>query len=221
MSFQAYLDNIEAKTGKTPNELIALATERGYDDPATKAGHIVAWLKEDFGLGHGHAMALVQVLKNGAKISSKHVGSTGRHRDESDTLRDIQAVARDQHAVSLQVEIEAAAALLRAADIDARVDVHLPAPERRAEEVIAWAVREGTTNVLRHSDAAACSISAGRRGGAVFLEMTNDGARGPEAAGSGLAGLRARAEALAGSVVAGHIDDERFRLVVEIPERAP
>jgi hypothetical protein len=86
MSFQAYLDNIEEKTGKTPREFIALAKERGYDDPATKAGVIVDWLKADFGLGRGHAMALVHVIKNGPKIDSKHVGSDGPHRDESDTL---------------------------------------------------------------------------------------------------------------------------------------
>lgn len=87
MSFQAYLDNIEAKTGKTPNDFIALAKEKGYDDPATKAGVIVAWLKEDFDLGHGHAMALVHVIKHGAKISDKHVGTSGSHSDESNTLR--------------------------------------------------------------------------------------------------------------------------------------
>ena len=87
MSFQAYLDNIEAKTGKTPNDFIALAKEKGFDDPTTKSGVIVAWLKEDFELGHGHAMALVHVIKNGANISDKHVGSTGAHRDESNTLK--------------------------------------------------------------------------------------------------------------------------------------
>ena len=87
MSFQAYLDNIEAKTGKTPNEFIALAKQKGFDDPDTKAGDIVAWLKQDFGLGHGHAMALVHVIKHGAQISDKHVGSSGMHRDESNMLR--------------------------------------------------------------------------------------------------------------------------------------
>lgn len=87
MSFQAYLDNIEIKTGKTPAEFIALAHERGYDDPSTKATVIVNWLKEDFDLGRGHAMALVQVIKNGAKISDKHVGTDGSHSDPSDTLR--------------------------------------------------------------------------------------------------------------------------------------
>ena len=87
MSFQAYLDNIEEKTGKTPNDFIALAKEKGFDNPKIKAGVIAAWLKENFGLGHGHAMALVHVIKNGAEISEKHVGSDGVHRDESTVLR--------------------------------------------------------------------------------------------------------------------------------------
>jgi hypothetical protein len=87
MSFQAYLDNIEAKTGKTPNELIALAKEKGYDAPEVKAGTIAEWLKQDFDIGRGHAMALVHVIKHGPKISTKHVGSAGAHRDESDLLR--------------------------------------------------------------------------------------------------------------------------------------
>lgn len=86
MSFQAYLDNIETKTGKTPNEFIALAKEKGFT-AETKAGEIVAWLKEDFELGRGHAMALVHVIKNGPKIGGKHVNSGGSHSDESDTLR--------------------------------------------------------------------------------------------------------------------------------------
>lgn len=86
MSFQAYLDNIETKTGKTPNDFIAMAKEKGFTAD-TKSSEIVAWLKEDFGLGHGHAMAMTQVIKKGPKISNKHVGTSGVHRDESDTLR--------------------------------------------------------------------------------------------------------------------------------------
>ena len=86
MSFQAYLDNIETKTGKTPNEFIALAKDKGFG-PETKAGEIVAWLKEDFGLGYGHAMAMVHVIKNGPKIGNKHVNSGGTHSDDSNTLR--------------------------------------------------------------------------------------------------------------------------------------
>jgi hypothetical protein len=86
MSFQAYLDNIEAKTGKTPNDFMALAKTKEFDDPTVKTGVIVAWLKEDFQLGHGHAMAMAHVIKNGAKISDKHVNSGGVHSDPSNTL---------------------------------------------------------------------------------------------------------------------------------------
>ena len=86
MSFQAYLDNIEKKTGKTPNEFIALAHERGYG-PDTKAGEIVGWLKDDFELGRGHAMAVVHVIKHGAEIGDTHVGTGTTHSDESATLR--------------------------------------------------------------------------------------------------------------------------------------
>jgi hypothetical protein len=83
MSFQAYLTAIEVKTGLTPRALVALAHERGLDVPSTKAAVIVDWLKTDYGLGRGHAMALVYVIKNGTTISEKHVGSDGAHRDES------------------------------------------------------------------------------------------------------------------------------------------
>lgn len=87
MSFQAYLDNIEEKTGKTPNEFIAMAKEKGFTDPGTKANTIVQWLRDDYDLGRGHAMSIVYIIKNGDKIGDKHVNSDGTHSDESDTLR--------------------------------------------------------------------------------------------------------------------------------------
>ena len=86
MSFQAYLDNIEAKTGLTPRQFIELAHERGFDAPGTKAGDILTWLKDDYGLGRGHGMALVHVITKGPQIGSKHVGTDGTHSDESETL---------------------------------------------------------------------------------------------------------------------------------------
>lgn len=86
MSFQAYLDTIEDKTGKTPRTLVEEAQQRGLAGPDAKAGPVVAWLKEEYGLGRGHAMALFYVIKNGTGIGTKHVGTTGSHRDESDTL---------------------------------------------------------------------------------------------------------------------------------------
>lgn len=86
MSFQAYLDNIEVKTGKTPQELVNLAHAKGFGKD-TKSGEIIDWLKADFDLGRGHAMALVTVIKKGAKISDKHVNTGGSHSDDSSELR--------------------------------------------------------------------------------------------------------------------------------------
>lgn len=86
MSFQAYLDTIEQKTGLTPREVLALAHERGLDTEPVKAGAVIDWLKDDFGLGRGHAMAIVHIIKNGPTISSKHVGTGGVHSDDSTQL---------------------------------------------------------------------------------------------------------------------------------------
>jgi DNA topoisomerase VI subunit A len=66
MSFQAYIDNIQAKTGKTPSDFKVLAEEKGYivsGELVVKAGVILDWLKSDFDLGHGHAMAIYATLK--------------------------------------------------------------------------------------------------------------------------------------------------------------
>jgi hypothetical protein len=80
------MDNIEAKTGKTPNEIIAMAKEKGFTADS-KAGEIISWLKSEFGLGHGHAMAIVQVFKHGPKIDGKHVGTGTAHNDDTDMLK--------------------------------------------------------------------------------------------------------------------------------------
>ena len=71
MSFQTYLANIKAKTGKGPDDFRMLAAQKGFTDggqikAGVKAGDIVQWLKDDFQLGHGHAMAIYALLK-GAK----------------------------------------------------------------------------------------------------------------------------------------------------------
>jgi len=66
MSFQAYLDTIEKPTGVGPDEFIRLATEKGFTSPGTKSTQITDWLKAGYGLGHGHAMAIVKLLKDRA-----------------------------------------------------------------------------------------------------------------------------------------------------------
>lgn len=72
--------------GKTPNELLTLAKEKGFTAD-TNAGEVIDWLKEDYDLKRGHAMAFFHVLKNGATISDKHVGSGGAHADDNNELR--------------------------------------------------------------------------------------------------------------------------------------
>lgn len=68
MSFQAYIDNIRTKTGKSPEDFKSLATEKGFLidgqlNPKIKATEITNWLKEEFELGHGHAMAIYALFK--------------------------------------------------------------------------------------------------------------------------------------------------------------
>src|SRR5512142_1777160 len=86
ITYQAYLDNIQAKTGKSPEDFKALAAKKGFLKPGVKAGEIVAWLKEDFGLGQGHAMAIVLLLRqvNAPRISpeqgiSRHFSGNRAH----------------------------------------------------------------------------------------------------------------------------------------------
>jgi hypothetical protein len=63
MTLQAYLDNIQTQTGKTPEDFRDLAERRGLLKEGVKTGEIIAWLKNDYGLGHGYAMAIVLTLQ--------------------------------------------------------------------------------------------------------------------------------------------------------------
>ena len=72
MTLKAYYDNIKAKTGKTPADFKVLAAKKGLLKPGVKTMEIVSWLKRDFGLGQGHAMAVVLALK---QANSPHVST--------------------------------------------------------------------------------------------------------------------------------------------------
>jgi Domain of unknown function (DUF4287) len=72
MSFQAYLDNIQAKTGIDAAGFRALAAQKGFIQngalkPEAKAAAVIAWLKADYALGHGHGMAIFALLKGKKK----------------------------------------------------------------------------------------------------------------------------------------------------------
>jgi two-component system sensor histidine kinase DesK len=95
----------------------------------------------------------------------------------------------------------------------------LPVP---VEGLLAWTVREGITNVLRHSGASSCVITLSLDP-VVSIEITDNGSRAPEGnrPGNGLIGLSERARALGGSLSVGHPDEGGFRLRVEAPKERP
>ncbi len=94
MSFQAYINNIKARTGKTPDDFRILAKKKGFLEPGVKAGQIVVWLKEDFRLGQGHAMAIVLALQSASrpkvstdeKIAFHFAGKKAKWRKSYDKL---------------------------------------------------------------------------------------------------------------------------------------
>ena len=94
MTFQAYLDSIKEKTGKTPEDFRALAAQKGLLTDGVTAGPVIAWLQADFGLGRGHAMAIVHTLRDATvpKVSSQDrlaqhfAGEKARWRQPFDDL---------------------------------------------------------------------------------------------------------------------------------------
>lgn len=64
MTFQAYIDAVRAKTGKTPEELKTQAAETGVYRPDMKATELVDWLAREYGVGRGHAMSVWAVWKS-------------------------------------------------------------------------------------------------------------------------------------------------------------
>ena len=89
MTFQAYLDNIKAKTGKTPEDFRAEAKAKGL----TKYGDLMTWLKTDYGLGHGHANAIAQmIVHNVPDKLDKVEAATGLTVDDYRTLAEQKGI---------------------------------------------------------------------------------------------------------------------------------
>ena len=66
MTFKAYLDNIEAKTGKSPEDFLAIPKKKGFIENGrivAKHAEMLAWLKSEVGLGHGHANTIILYLR--------------------------------------------------------------------------------------------------------------------------------------------------------------
>src|SRR5262249_28270065 len=128
-------------------------------------------------------------------------------------LADVRSVASGYREVSLDNESESARSVLVAADVDVSMAINygeLPTPVKTA---FASVLREGITNVLRHSNAERCEISISQAGGRVRLDIVNDGVEANRAqpdGGSGIRNLSARIAALHGQLISGIEADGRY-----------
>jgi two-component system sensor histidine kinase DesK len=135
-----------------------------------------------------------------------------------EALREVREVVSGYRQPTLATELSAARTALSAAGIGCDVEQSVGALSRETEAVLGWAIREGVTNVIRHSRAAHCRIALVREDGLVRAEVVDDGegaAGAPE--GSGLRGLGERVGAIGGRLEAGRGPGRGFRLAVAAP----
>jgi two-component system sensor histidine kinase DesK len=132
-------------------------------------------------------------------------------------VRELDDVARDEHEIAFADEAARAVALLHSAGVLTELRDQRPPLPPDVDRLLGWAVREASTNLLRHSTAATCSISVRADEPGVVFEVLNDGAGRSSGRLGGLAGLAERARALDGVVAAGRVGREGFRLQVAVP----
>jgi len=135
-------------------------------------------------------------------------------------FRDLREITYREAAVSLASELDRCTDVLAAVGIETRVNTHVDTLPSRVDQLFAWAIREGVTNVVRHSSAHTCSIFIDRGDGRLRLEMENDGAGFAAIGGHGLSGLATRAEELSGTARGRTDGAGRFLLTIDVPEEA-
>jgi two-component system sensor histidine kinase DesK len=141
------------------------------------------------------------------------------------TLREVREAVAGYRQPQLSSELEGARQLLSAAGINSQIEPLSETLPPETSAVLAWTVREGVTNVIRHSQAQHCLIRLTQENGRACAEVINDGdvlphAESPTRQGIGLAGLRERVSALGGHLEVGPLTlsgTEHFRVHVELP----
>lgn len=158
----------------------------------------------------------VQLARRGRPEAVEQMIEVQRIAQESQ--REVRDVVRGYREADLGVELAGAQGVLSAAGIHCEVSGEAGGLEVGVQSVLGWVVREATTNVLRHGDAARCDIALKTVGGCVVLTVENDGASDPAGGGgSGLAGLRERLSAVGGTLHAGRVGAAAFRVTAEVP----
>jgi two-component system sensor histidine kinase DesK len=139
-------------------------------------------------------------------------------------LADVRLVASGYRDMSLEAEAASVAEVMAAADVDLEVTIECGRLHPLVDTVLATALREGVTNILRHSKVQSCTIKVEIVGETVRLDLVNDGVVASDPAdsadrGSGLGNLRARLAAVGGELTAGVVAGDRFRLTAVAPVR--
>lgn len=160
---------------------------------------------------------LVQAQGEQAAAEIKDVEQVARR-----SLREVREAVTSYRQPTLGEELTGAREMLTAAGIPSRFDVTIGALPRSVDNVLAWAIREATTNVARHSNASACDIRLACGVGEVRVSVTDDGcgAAGAgyrEAYGSGLAGVAERVASCGGWMMATPVADGGFSLEIGVP----
>ena len=128
-----------------------------------------------------------------------------------DALADVRQAVAGFRDMSLPAELARARSSLASAGIEAELPNSTEAVPTRLRELCAWALREGVTNVIRHSRATSCRVILDEHG----ITVTDDGAGvQPGSPGTGLLGLQERAEAVGARLVAGSLEPHGYRLSV-------
>ena len=138
-------------------------------------------------------------------------------------LRQVREAVGDYRRPTLTTELAGAKVALEAAGIELEVGSLNGPLDPEVESVLAWAVREGATNAIRHSGARRTAITVRPGPGTTELEIADDGRGAPasDPGGHGLTGLRERAQSVGGSVEAGAGPAGGFRLTVRVPRSEP
>ena len=176
----------------------------------------------------GHGLTVIAVKAELAeRLLTRDPAEAAQHVTEIKTvarnaLSEVREAVSGYRQPTLASELSGARMALQAAGIEAQLEGTDVKLDPEVEAVLAWAVREGTTNVIRHSGARNCRIDVQPSLVAVSAEVVDDGtAAEPSETGSGLAGLRERAEGVAGRLEAGPAPGGGFRLAVTVPIRGP
>jgi len=127
-------------------------------------------------------------------------------------LAEVRAAVSAYRDVTLAGELACGQELLRASGIAADLPTAADMVDPAHQELLGWAVREGLTNVVRHSRARRCTV----RLSPSAVEITDDGVGAPAPPGNGLRGLRERVTAVGGTVDAGPLQPSGWRLCVSL-----